>query len=96
MNFKYLLNIYMLVAIALLMPACDDDDEGTQPTPPQETVYVLGVGVTTPTETTNFVVATDDLMSGTISLEGQGILQEGYRDYAQGGNNFYSIGELGG
>jgi hypothetical protein len=41
------------------------------------------------------VVQVEDLMTGTISLEGNGIMQEGYRDYAAGDDNFYSIGGLG-
>lgn len=79
------------------------DNEGTEnpggENPGEETsendVFVLGLGVTTATETTNFVVQVEDLMNGTINLEGQGILQEGYRDYAYGGERFYSIGGLG-
>ena len=57
--------------------------------------YVLGVGVTIPNGTANYVVQVGDLMTGTISLEGNGILQTGYRDYAFGGSKFYSIGGLG-
>ena len=89
-----------MLAISLIaFTACSsDDDVATDPDGNPETsekLYVLGLGVTTSTETTNYIIETDDLMSGVISLEGQGTLQEGYRDYAQGGDTFYSIGGLG-
>ena len=70
----------------------DPDDDGSSEV---VTTYVLGLGVTTATETTNFVIETEDLMSGVISLEGQGTVQDGYRDYAFGGDTFYATGGLG-
>src|SRR5690606_36076956 len=60
-----------------------------------DNVYTLGLGVTTAEGTTNYVLQTDDLMSGTLSLINNGILQDGYRDYTTVGNHFYAIGGLG-
>ncbi|MFC6997063.1 DUF4374 domain-containing protein [Rufibacter roseus] len=91
---KQLAKISLFAGVVFTAFSCDDKDD---PTPAAETdkVYALGVGVTTSTATTNYVVQTGDLMNGTISLTGNGLLQEGYRDYAFGGGNFYSIGGLG-
>lgn len=87
----------MLVASVIVFASCssDDDNTTTETTTPTTSKFVLGLGVTTSTETTNFVLGVDDLMTGTIDLQNQGILQDGYRDYATGGNTFYSIGGLG-
>ncbi len=81
----------ILALIILACTSCDNDDDNV-PTPG---TYILGLGVTTSTETTNFVIGSNSLASGAISLVGQGTLQEGYRDYAFGGDTFYSIGGLG-
>ncbi|MFD2966943.1 DUF4374 domain-containing protein [Sphingobacterium bambusae] len=80
--------IYTALAIALV--SCSDD-----PTPTQAGVYTLGLGVSTPDGTTNYVATTNDLMSGTITLVNNGFLQEGYRDYDNIGNHFQAIGGLG-
>ncbi len=86
----------IIAASLLVFTSCSDDDDAAITPAPSASNFVLGVGVTDSNfNTTNFVLATDDIMSGTISLQGQGILQEGYRDYATGGNTFYSIGGLG-
>lgn len=85
--------IYTTLAIALV--ACSKDDNGSEPTPTGESVYTLGLGVTTTEGTTNYVVSTSDLMSGTITLINNGVLQEGYRDYANIGNYFQAVGGLG-
>lgn len=96
MNKKHLLNSMIFGGLVAGAVSCSKDSNGggTVP-PPGATVYALGVGVTTSTATTNYVVQTSDLMSGTISLTDNGILQDGYRDYAFGGSKFYSIGGLG-
>ena len=94
MNSKNLFTTALLSGLVIGAISCKKDNNGT-PTPAGPTIYALGVGVTTSTATTNYVVQTGDLMTGTISLTGNGILQDGYRDYAFGGSNFYSIGGLG-
>ena len=81
----------ILALIILACASCDNDDDAV-PTPG---TYILGLGVTTSTEITNFVIGANNLANGVISLVGQGTLQEGYRDYAFGGDTFYSIGGLG-
>lgn len=98
---KYSLTKIALTAIiALGVVSCSSDDDsgndgGTPPPSGSEEIYALGLGVTTSTATTNYVVQTDNLMEGSISVVGNGILQEGYRDFASGGGTFYSIGGLG-
>ncbi|WP_210488311.1 DUF4374 domain-containing protein [Rufibacter aurantiacus] len=93
---KQLAKISLFAGVVFTSFSCSDN-ESDDPTPGTGTdkVYALGVGVTTSTSTTNYVVQTSNLMSGTISLTGNGLLQSGYRDYAFGGGTFYSIGGLG-
>ena len=81
----------ILALIILACASCDNDDDDV----PTTGTYILGLGVTTSMEITNFVIGAKSLASGVISLVGQGTLQEGYRDYAFGGDTFYSIGGLG-
>lgn len=82
--------IFAGLAIAAVSCSKDKNNETVG-----DKVYALGLGVSTTTSTTNYVLQTSDLMSGTISLVNNGILQEGYRDYAFGGGKFFSIGGLG-
>jgi hypothetical protein len=95
MNIKQLFNAALLSGLAMGAVSCSKNNNNETPVVPGPTVYALGIGVTTPTATTNYVLQTSDLMSGTISLTGNGILQDGYRDYSFGGSKFYSIGGLG-
>lgn len=85
----------LLACMAVVAISCSDDEKDDPILPGNDKIYAMGVGVTTSTTTTNYVVQVNDLMSGTISLQGKGILQEGYRDYAHAGKIFYSIGGLG-
>lgn len=94
MNTKQLFKTALFSVLAIGAISCKKSSSGDT-TPASPTVYALGVGVTTTTATTNYVVQTSDLMNGTISLTGNGILQNGYRDYAFNSGKFYSIGGLG-
>jgi hypothetical protein len=97
MNLKHLFKTSVLATVAIAAVSCSkNDNPDPGPTPgAEDKVYALGIGVTTPTATTNYVVQTSDLMTGTISLTGNGILQDGYRDYASIASKFFSIGGLG-
>lgn len=94
MNIKNLLKAAVFSGLAIGAVSCKKSSSDTA-APAGPAVYALGIGVTTSTATTNYVVQTSDLMNGTISITGNGILQDGYRDYAFGGAKFYSIGGLG-
>ncbi len=94
LKLKQLLKNSLYTVLAITAVSCSNDND-TIPTPTDGHVYTLGLGVTTPEGTTNYVVHTDDLMTGTISLINNGILQDGYRDYANIGNHFQAIGGLG-
>ncbi|RYG06567.1 MAG: DUF4374 domain-containing protein [Chitinophagaceae bacterium] len=94
MNTKELLKYALAGGVMIGAVSCDKDSDSPD-VPAGPTVYAVGVGVTTPTATTNYVVQTSDLMTGTISVTGNGILQDGYRDYASSNGVFYSIGGLG-
>ncbi|WP_088324345.1 DUF4374 domain-containing protein [Polaribacter tangerinus] len=91
---KFYKHLFLGLLLTSIM-SCSDKNEDNPTNPNNSPLYVLGLGVTTTTETTNFLLEVDDLMTGTISLQGRGTLQDGYRDYAFGGNTFYSIGGLG-
>lgn len=91
---KQIFSSSLYAALAITAISCSDD-ENPAPTPAGDNVYTLGLGVTTAEGTTNYVLQTDDLMSGTLSLINNGILQDGYRDYTTVGNHFYAIGGLG-
>lgn len=94
---KKFLNLAFIAGFAVVASSCSKDkvDNNTDPIVDGTSTYVLGVGVTTTEGSTNYIVNTDDLMSGKISLLKNGILQEGYREYMNIGNQFYSIGGLG-
>jgi hypothetical protein len=94
---KQLLRTTLFAGLAIAAVSCSKNDGATPDTevPDGSKVYALGVGVTTPTATTNYVVQTNNLMSGKISLTNNGLLQTGYRDFAFAGSTFYSIGGLG-
>ncbi|MCL7987611.1 DUF4374 domain-containing protein [Sphingobacterium sp. lm-10] len=83
------------LAVALGLASCSKDNNNLNTVPLDGNVYTLGLGVTTPEGTTNYVTYTNDLMNGTISLLKNGSLQDGYRDYANIGNYFQAVGGLG-
>ncbi|MXV51959.1 DUF4374 domain-containing protein [Pedobacter sp. HMF7647] len=95
MTIKNLLNVALITGVAVGTVSCKKDSDNDTTPPAGQKVYALGIGVTTTTATTNYVVQTSDLMSGTVSLAGNGLLQDGYRDYAYAGSKFFSIGGLG-
>ncbi len=78
----------------LTFAACDDDMGNTEVA---HQPYVLALGITSSGTTTYYAVTTDNLTDSThnISAIGQGIEQNGYRDYQQGGQTIFSIGGLG-
>lgn len=84
-------------AVTLGLTSCSKDDNNLGTAPLDGNVYTLGLGVTTPESTTNYVVYTDDLMNtnNTISVVKNGAVQDGYRDYANIGNYFQAVGGLG-
>ncbi|RZM22652.1 MAG: DUF4374 domain-containing protein [Pedobacter sp.] len=94
MNIKQLFKTTLFAGLAIAAVSCKKSDtEDT--TVVGSKVYALGVGVSVTSGTANYVVQTSDLMNGTISLTGNGILQDGYRDYASAGSKFFSVGGLG-
>jgi hypothetical protein len=89
-NKKNLLSASIL-AVALFMGACSDDDSGTPA--PEKGSYVIAVRVPgSNNESTDYLLQTKDLMSGTISAKGVGIEQPGFRTYTKVGSQIVSIG----
>ena len=95
MHIKQLFKTTLFAGMAIAAVSCNKDKDKTPDPIVGPKAYALGIGVTTPTATTNYVVQTSDLMSGKISVTGNGLLQEGYRDYTYSGGKFFSIGGLG-
>lgn len=94
MNIKDLFKTVLLTGLAIGASSCKKSNGTDQPVVGDK-VYALGIGVITSTATTNYVLQSSDLMHGTLSLIGNGLLQDGYRDYAYAGSKFFSIGGLG-
>lgn len=95
---NYYSYLYILCFTALV--GCDNDDDTPMEEEEEvvESLFLVGLGVTDAAfNTTNFVLGAEDVMTGALSLEGEGTLQDGYRDYAYtgDGDTFYSIGGLG-
>ena len=94
-SIKQLLKTTLFAGLAITAVSCSKNENNNPEPVGGDKVYALGIGVTTSTATTNYVVQASDLMNGKITVTGNGIQQTGYRDYAVSGSTFYSIGGLG-
>jgi len=92
-SIKQLLKTTLFAGLAITAVSCSKNENNPTPVGGDK-VYALGIGVTTSTATTNYVVQASDLMNGKITVAGNGLLQEGYRDFAYGGSTYFSIGGL--
>ncbi|WP_421874073.1 DUF4374 domain-containing protein [Marinoscillum sp.] len=87
-------NIWALIALlaTTVFSSCDSDDpepgEGTE----GWSGYVVGLRATEGDASADYIVTADDLMSGTITSDGQGIEQAGWSYYASYGDNYFSLG----
>ena len=94
-SIKQLLKTTLFAGLAITAVSCSKNENNNPEPVGGDKVYALGVAVSTPTGTTNYVVQASDLMNGKITVVGNGLLQEGYRDFAFGGSTYFSIGGLG-
>ncbi|MBE9584276.1 DUF4374 domain-containing protein [Mucilaginibacter sp. JRF] len=94
-NIKQLIKASLFSTLAIAAASCSSNDNDNPQPIDGEKVYTLGLGVTTTEATTNYVLGTNDLMTGTLSLTNNGLLQTGYRDFLSVGSSFFSIGGLG-
>ena len=77
------------------MSACSSDDDITEEPQPVSDPFVLSLAIQGSENTfTYYTIPFEDVMSGTLSAEGQGIEQPGYYDFKQIGNTIYSMGGL--
>lgn len=92
---KYNLSLLSALAVftSVFFASCDDGNIETVEKP--NAPYLAALGITSSGTTTYYVVTTEDLMTGTIDAIGQGIEQNGYRDYEQFGQTVFSIGGRG-
>ncbi|HET8854957.1 MAG TPA: DUF4374 domain-containing protein [Salinimicrobium sp.] len=81
---------------ALLLFSCSKDDDPGIPEPqPTESPFVLSLAIQgSEGNFTYYTVPFEDVMSGSLSAEGQGIEQPGYFDFKLIDNTIYSIGGL--
>jgi len=81
----------MITAVTVASVSCKKSDEETS-TPSDSGKYVLAVRAAgSASETTDYIVQQDTLSTGTISLNGRGIEQRGFRFYSKAGNKLMSI-----
>lgn len=79
--------------VATTLTSCEEEDKAT--TPVGENPFVLSLAYQGSDGTfTYYTLPVNDVMSGTIKEEGEGIEQPGYYDFTQIENNIYSIGGL--
>lgn len=85
--------LLILVFVALIGTGCsvnDSSEEGGKETPADYTVAFTAQG--SQNESTDYIFNTDSLMEGSISAEGIGIEQTGWRYMSAHGNTLFSIG----
>ncbi len=93
LKLKQIFSGSLFAALAISLASCSNDNDSPAPISGDK-IYSLGLGVVTE-GTTNYVLHTNDIMSGKLSLINNGLLQDGYRDYLNIGSYFFSIGGLG-
>jgi hypothetical protein len=84
-----------LLAGVTIFTACSKSDDNNNTVTDGPADYLLGVGVTANSATTNYVVKATTLMQGTVDLKGNGLTLINYRDYAIGNNVVFALGGLG-
>lgn len=80
----------------LVFSSCSAEDDEANPEPqPTDEPFVLSLAIQgSEGNFTYYTVPFEDVMSGTLSAEGNGIEQPGYYDFKQIDNTIYSIGGL--
>lgn len=87
MNSLKALGIFSL-AVTMTFPACDNDDTVNPSQPSGITMSLKTTGDTEP----EFIVSKENIMEGTISAEGTGIEQTGWRFYYPVGKTLFASG----
>ncbi|WP_185958260.1 DUF4374 domain-containing protein [Fodinibius sediminis] len=91
---RYLILSLLLSLLAVLGTACSSvtgsNDEQKQQQPTEYTVAFTAQG--SANESTDYILNTENLMSGSLSAEGVGIEQTGWRYMANHNNTLFSIG----
>ena len=86
------------LAATLFASSCSSDDEPINPNPtpaPSGEAFVLSLAIQgSEGNFTYYTVPFEDVMSGTLTAQGQGIEQPGYFDFKEIDDRIYSIGGL--
>jgi len=92
------LSALSLLFVFSTVSCSSDDDAGENPTgedPEAYNPYALSLAIqSTDGSYSYYTVAYDDVMSGTLTAQGQGIEQPGYYDFTMINNTIYSLGGL--
>ncbi|MFD3002899.1 DUF4374 domain-containing protein [Pontibacter toksunensis] len=84
----------MSLCATVLFTSCDSSDDSPAPVV-EENPFVVSLAIKgSDGGFTYYTVPFEDVMSGALSAEGQGIEQPGYYDFTQIDNTIYSIGGL--
>ncbi len=98
LRIKTLLSAAMMILFASLsFTSCKDDDNNDDTnTSSTDTNFVLSYAVLGSTgDYSYYTVQYDDVMTGTLTAENQGVTETGYRSFKQINDKIYSIGGLG-
>lgn len=84
---------FALISAGLLLGACSEDDVTGDPgNPSGEGRFILAVSPVASTGIADYLLAAEDLETGSISTEGNGVEQDGtYRYYVTHNNKFFSM-----
>lgn len=84
--------IIMLLALVSVLYSCDTDEDTNESGNEDWTGYVVGLRSTEGDASADYILTVDDLMTGTITSEGQGIEQAGWSYYTATSDKYFSIG----
>lgn len=91
--FNKLIVTGMAFGLLVSMSSCNKEDDPTTTDPTTSAGYVVAIRAQgSANESTDYLLQTTSLTSGTLTIAGQGIEQQGYRSYAQAGKTVFSIG----
>lgn len=90
-NYK---NYFLIAQLALVsvLYSCDPAEDTSESGDENWTGYVVGLRSTEGDASADYILTVDDLMTGTITSEGQGIEQAGWSYYTATSDKYFSIG----
>lgn len=90
--FSYLIRSFLFLAITGMLFSCTKDEINPDQPSENETYTVALQVLGSDDESADYLIQTDVLSEGTLTSEGQGIEQTGWRYFTQAGKSLFSIG----